>query len=274
MKTVLLYVGNDDGFAARMQCALDITRANDGHLHCLQILQFGAYAAMDTYGGIALMADVISELEKIADETQSRVEADLANQGVSWSFTRSAMDASSAIIGASSLSDILVMSRPSNGKDNAAEMTIVGDAVMSCKIPVLVVPESKKSFDSTGTAMVAWNGSVEAAHALRNAVPLLTRASKVLIATIERTADMQRKDYFPSTAASEYLSRHGISSELITETANSGGVNEALGLLATGHGAEYLVMGAYGHSRAREYIFGGVTRAILKAMPLPLLLSH
>jgi nucleotide-binding universal stress UspA family protein len=274
MKTVLLYVGNDDGFEARMQCALDIVRAYDGHLNCLQILQFGAYAAMETYGGISIMADVFSELEKIADETQSRVEANLANEGVSWSFTRSAMDASSAIIGASSLSDILVMSGPSNSNDNAADMTIVGDAVMSCQSPVLVVPETRKSFDPTGTAMVAWNGSVEAAHALRNAAPLLARAGKVYIATIETTADIKQKDYFPSIAASEYLSRHGISSELIAESANSRNVNEALSQLATAHGAEYLVMGAYGHSRVREFIFGGVTRAILKAMPLPLLLSH
>ncbi len=274
MKTVLLYVGSDDGFEARMQCALDVTRAIDGHLNCLQVLQFGAYAAMETYGGVSMMADVFSELEKIADEAQSRVQADLANEGVSWSFSRSAMDASSAIIGASSLADILVMSCPSNGKDTAGGMTIVGDALMSCQTAVLVVPESRKSFDPTGTAMIAWNGSVEAAHALRNAVPLLAKASKVLIATIERQADMQRMDYFPSTAASEYLSRHGISSELITEAANSRSINESLSLLAAARGAEYLVMGAYGHSRAREFIFGGVTKAILKAMPLPLLLSH
>jgi nucleotide-binding universal stress UspA family protein len=142
--------------------------------------------------------------------------------------------------------------------------------LMHARIPVLVVPENKNTLDFRNVAMVAWNGSREAADALRQAVPLLALAKAVHVVTVED----ERENLFPVTDASEYLSRHGISSELHDRKASKQMVEAELDRCAVELGADYLVMGAYSHSRAREYVFGGVTRYMLHEATLPVLLAH
>jgi nucleotide-binding universal stress UspA family protein len=134
----------------------------------------------------------------------------------------------------------------------------------------MVVPEGKTVFAPVGPATVGWNGSFEAANALRAALPMLKQASAVHVVTIGEDKDLD----FPSLDASEYLSRHGVKTELHSETRGSKSVAEKLITTAEGLGASYLVMGGYGHSRAREYWFGGVTRSVLKECPVPLILSR
>lgn len=270
MKSILLYVQNDDGMEARMQCALDLARANGGHIKCI----LPEPIAMEVYGSAFIMTDIVSKIEKDADELKLRIVNDLANEGVTWTFERSVGERARVLIGASYLSDIVVMSCPSAGKRSSVEIGIIGDVVMQGQTLVMVAPETQQSFDPTGTAIIAWNGSFEAAHALRNAVPLLKKASEVIIVAAEHPKKVDYANFFPSTDASEYLSRHGISSEFITEVAKGRDIDKVLSAIASVRNADYIVMGAYGHNRAREFMFGGVTRAMLKTMPLPLFLSH
>jgi nucleotide-binding universal stress UspA family protein len=72
----------------------------------------------------------------------------------------------------------------------------------------------------------------------------------------------------------EYLSRHGIHAEMIDDNAGTLTIADRLVATATSLGASYLVMGAYGHSRAREFLFGGVTRSLLKECPLALVIAR
>ena len=79
---------------------------------------------------------------------------------------------------------------------------------------------------------------------------------------------------YPPALAVEYLARHGIAAAVRMSAKTDGSAAEAIMAAAQTDGAAYLVMGAFGHSRAREYLFGGVTRRMLGESPLPLLLAH
>lgn len=128
--------------------------------------------------------------------------------------------------------------------------------------------------------MIAWDGSIEAANAVRASLGLLRLASEVRVVTVpeERASEDGRKE-FPPTRVLEYLSRQQIHAELTVEAAPGGSsdherVSGMIVASARAAGAAYLVMGGYSHTRVGEYFFGGVTRTLLKECPLPLVIAR
>ena len=105
-------------------------------------------------------------------------------------------------------------------------------------------------FDPFGPAVIAWNGSYEAANAVRNAVGLLKLSSNV------RIIRFINGEQAPPTVLLEYLSRHGVHAELDTWVLKQDPVEELLVQYATQKKASYIVMGGYGHNRAGEFLFG------------------
>ena len=91
------------------------------------------------------------------------------------------------------------------------------------------------------------------------------------VSVIQLSEERDRR--FPSTKLLEYLSRHGIAANLETHT-TSGEISDALIRCARADGSGIIVMGAYGHTRAGEFLFGGVTRALLKQCPITLVMAH
>lgn len=268
MKSVLLHIQDDGGLEARLQTALDIVRASEGHLTCLHVTPINAYVAFDNFGGVFVMNDVLKKLEENETEMKARMNARLTSEGVSWDYVQTTADPAQALVRHSYLSDVIVMSHPPGDKRKAIANALIGDVLMAARTPVLVVPDTATSLDANGAAAVAWNGSFEAAHAVRSALPLLQLASSVHIVSVPEDKEHE----VPSLTASEYLSRHGVSSELHEKRAGAQPIEQVLTSTAKQLAAQYIVMGAYGHSRAHEYFFGGVTRNMLRDCPLPLLL--
>jgi nucleotide-binding universal stress UspA family protein len=270
MKSLLLYAQNDSGLEARMQAALDIARATQGHLTCLHVTPTSAYVATEPFGGMFIMQDIMTMLDEQERTVRKLVEAKLAKEDVSWDYEALTTDIHYGLVDRGSLSDLIIMSHPPHRKDAPVIYGIIGDVIVDSRTPVLVVPETTQAFKVGGAAVVAWNDSFEAANALRAAVPLLKLAEKVIIVMIEKGKQKQE----PSLAPAEYLSRHGIHAEVHNETADQIPIQEALKLAVDWLNADYVVMGAYGHSRAREYWFGGVTRSMLHEPPVPILFGR
>jgi nucleotide-binding universal stress UspA family protein len=141
-------------------------------------------------------------------------------------------------------------------------------------LPVLVVPGDAKAFDVTAPVMVAWNGSAEAAHALRAAVPLLAAAGKVWLVSIAEASDKKPRFDFPALEGAQYLSRHGIACEVVEVPRGEAKIGDTLFSAAQMRGCGLMVMGAYGHSRLAEMLLGGVTRQMLSEPQRPVLLAH
>jgi nucleotide-binding universal stress UspA family protein len=271
MKSVLLHVQDDDGLESRLQVALSIVRASSGHLSCLHITPINAYVAFDGFGGVFVMNDIMKALEEQETKMRTKIEGHLAREDVSWSYEQTTAEPTHSLVSHGTLADLIVVGRSRHSQTAAyPAMAMFGDVLKASRTPMMVVPEGRAAFDPVGAAVIGWNGSFESANALRAALPLLKQASAVHIVSIDEDKDLD----FPSLSASEYLSRHDVKTELHSESRGSRAVAEKL--VATAHGldASYLIMGGYGHSRAREYWFGGVTRSMLTQCPIPLILSR
>eukprot|EP01026_Neomeris_dumetosa_P024507 TRINITY_DN20386_c0_g1_i2.p2 TRINITY_DN20386_c0_g1~~TRINITY_DN20386_c0_g1_i2.p2 ORF type:complete len:124 (-),score=5.18 TRINITY_DN20386_c0_g1_i2:290-661(-) len=120
------------------------------------------------------------------------------------------------------------------------------------------------------TVLIGWDGSREALRAVRRAMPFLVRAASVEIAIYDPDAHQTA----PGEQLATLLARHGVDVEIAVRPTVGGGVSSALTQRITEKGADLLVMGAYGHSRFREYVLGGVTRDIMESVPVPILTAH
>jgi nucleotide-binding universal stress UspA family protein len=138
--------------------------------------------------------------------------------------------------------------------------------------PVLMIPRTMPKPFALRKVTVAWDFSRPAARAVADALPLLAMARLVHIVTVvnEKRIDTTRSG--PELA--KHLARHGV--EVILETVEAAGrsIGETLESCAKSHESDLLVMGAYGHSRLREFVLGGATRSMMFQPPLPVLLSH
>ena len=269
MKSILLYANDDPGLESRLQAALDVVRATGGHLTCLHATPYQLFISGDPFGGMYASAAVVEQLGKAEAEQRQRIEARLSREGVSWDWVQLDGTPAQVVTSRSSLADLVVLSLPARGDRQESPTGLTADIIVHALGPVLAIPEATNGFAVAGPALVAWNGSREAAHALRLALPMLRLASAVHVATV--TED---RAGFPATEASEYLARHGIGSELIEMTGDGSGAADALLGCARTLRASCIVMGAYGHSRLREAVLGGATRHLLQHSDIPLLLAH
>ncbi|MBR0697840.1 universal stress protein [Bradyrhizobium lablabi] len=176
-------------------------------------------------------------------------------------------DVSSLLVDYARLRDLTIASVPEFDDQWHAEAIIFGSGR-----PILVLPESRSKPFELRTAVVAWDFSRAAARAVADAIPLLERARNVRIVTVENEKTFGSKHSTEALATN--LARHGI--EIVVERIDAAGrpIHEVLEAAASSCAADFLVMGAYGHSRLREFILGGATRSLLSKPPLPILFSH
>ena len=156
------------------------------------------------------------------------------------------------------------------GDDDPAARNCVEGVVFGSGRPLLVLPRAAPA-SAMANVVVAWDFSREAARALADAMPILRQAANV---TVLHVTD----DGAPRHASTEALERHlerlDIGARFHQHARGNLAVHESLETYARSNGADLIVMGAYGHSRLQEFVLGGVTREVLKAPFLPVLLSH
>ncbi|MGA7432145.1 MAG: universal stress protein [Xanthobacteraceae bacterium] len=138
--------------------------------------------------------------------------------------------------------------------------------------PMIVVPYIQKAPLKLDNVMVCWDGSRQAARAIGDAMPLLAKAGKVEIVII--ADEPGQEDEIAGVDMGQHLARHGLKVDLERIPRGDVDVADALLSYAADSGADFLVMGGYGHSRLREFVLGGVTRSILRSMTVPTLMAH
>ena len=256
---------------ARLQVALDLARALDGHLTCLQPVPFDLGVPGDLYG--TMIAELLPVLREAADALRDRLAARLTTEDVSWDWQQEDGPARALLARAEGLADLIVLGARDPANDGKGPSGLAGDLAVHSRCPLVIVPEAARSLDLGGPAVVGWNGTLESAHALRGAVPLLRKASSVTLANVTEHVE-DPGAFLPSVDAAEYLSRHGIGCEIVEIADDGHSVAGTLANSAMARGAAYLVVGAYGFARAVETVFGGVTRELFADPPLPLVTAH
>jgi nucleotide-binding universal stress UspA family protein len=166
--------------------------------------------------------------------------------------------------------DLSIVAQPGPGGPDYAE-DIVTAALFGSARPVFVLPPGFTGTARLTKAMVCWDGGAPAAKALAESLPLLARADKVEVVCVKDGGESPGR---PSGAQIlRHLERHSVAGALC-EIPTTGDEGAALLLRAAESGADFIVMGAYGHWRLRELIFGGTTRSVLAASKLPIFMVH
>jgi nucleotide-binding universal stress UspA family protein len=267
MRSILLPVNDEEGFESRLQAALDLGRASGGHISFLHGIPVSDYVALDPFGGSYYIAEQREAALDEAERKRTMLKEAMHNEDVPWDFLSADGGPDDVLVAQSRLADVAVLSEPAGDHDGdlASSVTYF---VMTAQCPVLAVPQTSKALNCAGKAVIAWNGSVPAANAMRAAIPMLRMASSVDVVTIG-----EDPAHFPATTAGAYLSRHGITAELIQQERQDKVADEMHDLLLD-RGADYMVMGAFGTSRFREVLFGGVSRHFIQRSPVPVLMTH
>ncbi len=158
------------------------------------------------------------------------------------------------------------------GEDGGGDDELMAEgALFASGKPVFIVPNIHKGPAKLGRAMVCWDGGMHSARAIAGSIDLLKRAGKVEVVSI--AGRNLPNDELPGFNITRHLTRHGISATLKKLPAAQD-VGETLLSYAADSGADFMVMGAYGHSRLREFVLGGTTRTILNSMTIPVLMAH
>jgi nucleotide-binding universal stress UspA family protein len=157
-------------------------------------------------------------------------------------------------------------------KEGASEELLIEGALFESGRPVVVVPYVQTKAVTLERVLVCWDGSRPATRAIADALPFLQRARAIDIVAV--SSERGKGGELAGTNMARHLARHGLKVELKRVSSGDVDVPSAIRAQVTETGADFMVMGGYGHSRLREFILGGVTRTILTSSTIPVLMSH
>jgi nucleotide-binding universal stress UspA family protein len=212
-----------------------------------------------------------------ADHVRQAFEEAMAREGVTFDFHQ--VDSRTPIIADEVVTqgrcaDVLILSTTNPDEVTGVERDFVEQVVMGAGRPVIILPFNGTAVLALEEIVVGWDGGREAARSAFDALPLLKAAKHVRVVRIDPQKDPSLRASVPGADLAEALSRHGVKAE--AQGYPTDGLDEGQALLrcADDSGAGLIVMGAYGHSRLAEFIFGGATRFVLTRLNRPVLMSH
>ncbi len=278
LRSILLHLDASPRSAVRMQLARQLAEEHDAAVTALYataptLLDIPLVMSDGASGALPLLLQLEDERRDAAHTLFEQANAGASNRPMQWRELR-ATPVIRGVAEHSLCTDLMVLGQ--FDADDVRALGVPQDLVASALIasgqPALVVPYAGE-FKTVGRRMlVAWKPTREAARAVCAALPLLRRAERVHLSAPPDEAPGGGCGV-PELEA--FLRLHGVAVEI----ARHGAVpeeepGEGLLSLAADVDADLLVMGCYGHSRARELVLGGASRTVLKSMTLPVLMAH
>jgi nucleotide-binding universal stress UspA family protein len=277
-KTIVVHVDGSAQQDSRMAAAARLAREHDAHLvgSAATGISWTDYLILTGSMAAPIPPADFDGLRRTAS-LQLRAFADhAARLGIASVETRLVEDtADGALLLQARYADLVVLSRdvdPEPGITPRVRRLPEHVALRGVR-PVLVVPPDYADRPVASTVVAGWDGSTQALRALAAALPLLQCADGVRLVVVnpDRLSDLHGEQ--PGADMALYLARHGVKVDVVLERTHAT-VGSALMAQARAADAGLIVAGAYGHSRYREWVLGGVTRELLERTPVPLLLAH
>lgn len=271
LRDLVVYADDGAGARARLGFAARFARDQGAHLVALHALMEPTLpSSVRAFAGTALMDSLRDQVREAAVVVR-RLAAEIGKEeGIDIEYREAWGNPTDVSILHARHADATIVPQPDR-RVSGDIGALAENLVMESGRPVLIVPSSGAYSGRSRHVVCAWNGTRESARAVADALPLLRRAEKVSILSVDPKGAEKR---VPGADIALHLARHGVISEATTTYADGIGVGDALLSRIADLGADMLVMGAYGHSRAREAVFGGATRDVLDRMTVPVLMSH
>jgi nucleotide-binding universal stress UspA family protein len=280
MKSVLTILTERTQAPAQIKAAAAFARVHDAHLDVLAIgvdvtpLSYGQFG---TAFGVIQVAVERAEAQALELAATARTILSAEDPDLRWAIDTQMAQSGGILelVGLRArLADLVIVPQP-YGKDRSidAEIALEG-ALFDGRAAVLILPETGLGAAAAPRRVViAWNQSAEAMAAIRAALPLLKAAETVSLAVVDPASHgAERSD--PGGMLCQMLARHGVHVDVAVLARTMPRVTDVLTRHITDQAADLLVMGAYGHSRLREALFGGATRDMLQMCPIPMLMAH
>jgi len=272
IKTILVSLNNTAFFDSNMAMAARIAREYDSHIIGLYVIpSVIIYAAPYGYGGPLNFSELNRFYRSKAASAEDDFNDFVRKEGLKgeWrKITSAGHFVSETIIDHGREADLIILG---DDKSVETEMQFEGAIVHSTGRPVLVVPHNWPPDTKFNKVVMGWDGSRESARAAFDSIPLLKMAKKTEVTSFNAHKERQLAGDAPGAEMANALARYDINAEAVSENTRKS-VGQAL--MDRAASADLLVIGAYGHSRLRENILGGVTKLALKSMPCPVLLSN
>ncbi len=269
-KTILTILQNLEDCDRVLDTALHLNRQLGSHLiglHAESGVSVSYAAPIEIPDVTAFKLDQ-HDVEERMDDISKRFSAKCARENISWEWRpiRSLSgDSALSALSSARCSDLVIV-----GQQPPEHHTTNGDIetlLLESGRPVLFVPYITDAPRTISHAVVAWNGSREAARATFDAMPFLMAAQSVEILCVDPEDNVEQSKAVAGAEIAATLTRHGVKVTARTEVTDGLPTAAAIENRMSDTGADLLVMGALGRKKLTEYFFGGVTRTILNSMP-------
>jgi nucleotide-binding universal stress UspA family protein len=213
-----------------------------------------------------------AQLDRIEAERRAQFEGIVRRHGIRSEWR--SLPYSSTEVGVHAYyADLVVIARPESAGQTAGPPGLAESLVLSSGRPIIMFPP-RGTVSQIRRILVAWNATRESIRAVADALPLLVKAKAVQVLVVDHERNRAGHGQEPGADIARHLTRHGAQVEVQRLSSGGKDVGQLLLSQAAAFGADLLVMGAYGHSQLREWMFGGVTRTVLYQAALPVLLSR
>lgn len=275
---IAVHLGADAGCQRRIQVAIKLATEHNAEL--VGVYPFDV-TMLQGYSGTALPSEVThmirDRIQEGREETKKNFLEATKAAGIKghWRMPKGAIDEVLALH--ARYSRLLIMSKTEDRQSTASPITtnLPETVIMAAGRPVLMVPAVGTMSTIGERVLFCWDKKREAARAFADAAPLLRTAKELVVLAIDedtedlREQDIQENDFSDLCTALGYPAP-----KVLLRSSKGVGVGNVILNTATDHASDLIVMGAYGHSRMRQWIMGGASKTLLNAMTVPVLLSH
>jgi len=276
-KTILVHLNDERRARNLVELAAELARTFEAHLIGLHVFPaFRLIPPVPMPIGSDIVAGIRARIREETDRIRSLFEETTRTQPFvsEWrAITSERTDPELIVADQGRIADVIVAAQTDPEWDLSPILDFPERLALDGGRPVLVVANGGRFASVPRRISVAWNRRREAARAVFDALPLLRMAEKVNVLTVDDDGN-PREGSLPDTELAAALARHGVDVTIGRIPASDASAGDEILREVAEQNSDLLVMGAYGHSRLREFVFGGATRQILRDMTCPVLFSH
>jgi nucleotide-binding universal stress UspA family protein len=276
LNDIVVYVDSAEATKARVDFAVALAKEHGAHLIGVA---FTPTALLPLYGtdvGFADMTEVLASVktqgEGALENFKKRGQAEGVSvdcrlmQGIGEEFPH-------GFAGCARHVDLAILGQPRDADPLIGQYALVERCLFASGRPVIIVPGAPAKVALKGTIVAAWDGSAQASRAINDALPFLKQAQRVVLLTGVAGEPGDRVE--PATVdIVAHLGRHGVKVEVVRVATGEADAGRMLLAKAQELNADLIVMGAFHHSRWRQFILGGVTLTMLEEATIPLFMAH
>ena len=276
-KTILVHCNDQRRIARLLSPTIALADRFQSHVIGLSVVP---PISVITTGAIAAPPIILDAHCELYRQENSAMRRQFEDTTAGKSFTAEWRDADAGPFGVVDVvldhgraADLIVASQTDHEWSASDWLDVANRVAVESGRPVLIVPNAPVRNRIGSRVLVAWNGRREAARAVFDALPILEQAAAIKVVWVDPQADGDT-EHERSRDICEALLRHGVKCHKTERVTSHAEVGPTLMAQAEAFDADVLVMGCYGHSRLREFVFGGATRYALEKMAIPVLMSH